>query len=228
MSGLERKEQSKDPALANVLALLSYYFELGDEMPEQLVAQWLEFYPAPWIRLATIEALYRGRYKAVSVTQILEVWQRRSQVLKHFSYDFELLVCGNLPDALLDRDFEPAEEELPPSELPLATPATPDISAFELEAVDTPLDTLPVSAVTSSSISSGSVTSGSVTSGSVTSGSVTSGSVGGDLPPSAIHQFTPITDRSDFYTRLKSIAEHSRDPSVPPVEDNDTKVRSED
>jgi hypothetical protein len=218
MSGLERKEQSKDPALANVLALLSYYFELGDEMPEQLVAQWLEFYPAPWIRLATIEALYRGRYKAVSVTQILEVWQRRSQVLKHFSYDFELLVCGNLPDALLDRDFEPAEEELPPSELPLATPVTPDISAFELEAVDTPLDTLPVSTVTSSSISSGSVASGSVT----------SGSVGGDLPPSAIHQFTPITDRSDFYTRLKSIAEHSRDPSVPPVEDNDTKARSED
>jgi hypothetical protein len=201
MSGLERKEQSKDPALVNVLALLSYYFELGDEMPEQLVAQWLEFYPAHWIRLATIEALYRGRYKAVSVTQILEVWQRRTQVLKHFSYDFELLVCGNLPDALLERDLESAEEEPVLSSVPSSE--LPDASAIELEALDTLLDAQPAAVVTS-------------------------GSMGGDLPPSAIHQFTPMTDRSDFYTRLKSIAEHSRDSSVLPVEEDDTKERSDD
>ncbi len=208
MSGLERKEQSKDLVLVNVLALLSYYFELGDGIPEQLVAQWLESYPAPWIRLATIEALYRGRYKAVSVTQILEVWQRRAQVLKHFSYDFELLVCGNLPDAPIDRDLTAVDEvnNVPapvPQPIPPSIPPAVSLDASVSEREATPLDSQPQAAVTSGSISS-------------------------DLPPSAIHQFTPITDRSDFYTRLKSLAEHNRDSSVLPVEEDSTEVRSDD
>jgi hypothetical protein len=175
MSGLEKKEPSKETALKNVAALLSYYFDLGTDIPELLIDRWLEQYPATWVRLATIEALYQGRYRAVSVTQILEVWHRRDRVLKHFSYDFELLVCGNLPETLLESTAEkeievqnPAPEASDPSENSIAQMSgDADTAASEFVLDENPLHP-------------------------------------------AIHQFMPVADRSEFYTRLKSIAEHSR------------------
>jgi hypothetical protein len=97
MSSLDKKEPGENPVAADAVALLNYYFELGDATIEALLEEWLERYPAPWIRLAIIESLYQGRYKAISVSQILEVWHRRQQVIQHFNYDFECLVGNNLP-----------------------------------------------------------------------------------------------------------------------------------
>jgi hypothetical protein len=54
--------------------------------------------PPSWIRIAVIEALYQGRYKVVSVQQILDIWQRRGKILSHFNREFEAIVTVPLPD----------------------------------------------------------------------------------------------------------------------------------
>ena len=45
-----------------------------------------------------IEALYQGRYKAISVEQILSIWRRRGKILSHFNREFEAIVTVPLPD----------------------------------------------------------------------------------------------------------------------------------
>lgn len=82
-----------------VIALLIHYsFDLGGYTAGELITRWLDDYPANWIHLAVIEALYQGRYKAISVDQILAFWQRRGTALYHFNHEFERLICGeNLP-----------------------------------------------------------------------------------------------------------------------------------
>ena len=70
-----------------------YRFELGGHDARQWVSLWLEFYRPSWIRDAVVEALYQGRYKSVSVRQILELWNRRGQPIRHVTYEFEAAVC---------------------------------------------------------------------------------------------------------------------------------------
>jgi hypothetical protein len=79
--------------------LTRYGFELKGLTPLELIERWLSAYPAKWVRLAVVEALYQGRYKAISVEQILSIWQRRGQPTFHFTYDFERLVFRVLPPA---------------------------------------------------------------------------------------------------------------------------------
>lgn len=79
--------------------LENYHFELGHHDARQWVSLWLEFYRPSWIREAVIEALYQGRYKSVSVRQILELWQRREQPIRHASHEFEAAVCREFEDA---------------------------------------------------------------------------------------------------------------------------------
>ncbi|MGB3297284.1 MAG: hypothetical protein WBA76_03365 [Phormidesmis sp.] len=87
-----------------------YRFELGHHDARQWVSLWLAFYRPSWIRDAVVEALYQGRYKSVSVRQILELWNRRGQPIRHVTYEFEAAVC---------REF--GEVKLAP--LPSAVPA---------------------------------------------------------------------------------------------------------
>lgn len=87
-----------DTASESAAALLTHYsFDLGGYSTGELIAEWLLEYPAAWVRLATIEALYQGRYKALSVTHILACWKRRNQALYHFNHEFERLVSSQLP-----------------------------------------------------------------------------------------------------------------------------------
>lgn len=82
----------------HVADLLTHYsFDLGGNNAQQLADRWQSTYSAHWVRWAVIEALYQGRYKAVSVEQILQLWQRRQQPRYHFNYEFERLVCNNFP-----------------------------------------------------------------------------------------------------------------------------------
>ena len=77
------------------VALLNHYsFDLGECSANELVALWRREYPVAWLRLAIIEALYQGRYKAISVQQILTIWQRRKQCTYHFNLEFETLICS--------------------------------------------------------------------------------------------------------------------------------------
>ena len=91
-------ELTQDLSLEQALSLIdSYDFDLGGDDAEQLLKYWLDFYHASWIRLATIEALYLGRYKAISIEHILSVWLRLGTPNTHFTYEFERLICRKLP-----------------------------------------------------------------------------------------------------------------------------------
>ncbi|HBE17313.1 MAG TPA: hypothetical protein DEG17_18370 [Cyanobacteria bacterium UBA11149] len=90
-----------DSAIAYAVVLLKHYgFELRGYTPEELVNLWLNNYQANWIRLAVIESLYRGRYKAISVEQILSIWLRRGQPSHRFNGEFERLISRKLPKKL--------------------------------------------------------------------------------------------------------------------------------
>ncbi|NJM46041.1 MAG: hypothetical protein HC860_07565 [Alkalinema sp. RU_4_3] len=96
--------------LVKAANLLRYYsFDLTVRDVELQLYDWLITYPAPWIPAAVIEALYQGRYKAVSVEQILLFWQRRQQPQPLYGRDFEQLVCDRLPQRLPSDPAAPLE-----------------------------------------------------------------------------------------------------------------------
>jgi hypothetical protein len=105
---------NQDLAIAQTIALITRYgFDLGDFTVEQLMEKWLQSFHANWIRLATIEALYLGRYKAISIEQILTVWSRLGSAKIHFSHEFERLISRKLPRYLanLSDEFEESSSE---------------------------------------------------------------------------------------------------------------------
>lgn len=77
-----------------------------------VVADWIGCYPLRWILEAIVEALYQGRYKTISVEQILIIWQRRGCPLHHFNGEFERIVCRPLLDAASDNAMETPQEDL--------------------------------------------------------------------------------------------------------------------
>lgn len=83
------------------LLLEGYRFELGGHSARQWVTLWLELYRPIWIRDAVIEALYQGRYKSRSVKQILELWTRRAQPIRHATHEFEAAVCREFGEVKL-------------------------------------------------------------------------------------------------------------------------------
>jgi hypothetical protein len=92
--------KNNDAAAMTAETLLVHYsFDLSHWTAAELIHKWLDDYPARWLRLAIIEALYQGRYKSISVEQILACWQRRSRPIYHFNLEFEQLICGKLPEA---------------------------------------------------------------------------------------------------------------------------------
>lgn len=113
--------------------LLHYGFDLGGRKAEKLAMEWLTKYPHFWLRLAVIEALYQGRYKSVSVEQILSMWQRIGQPLYHFNGEFERLVCSNYPqDLTVESDAKQTPEEL------FLTQAQSDVGVPELDLLPPP------------------------------------------------------------------------------------------
>jgi hypothetical protein len=88
-----------------------YRFELGHHDARQWVSLWLEFYRPGWIRDAVVEALYQGRYKSISVRQILELWQRRGQPIRHVTHDFEAAVCREFGEVKLTPAAQSPEPE---------------------------------------------------------------------------------------------------------------------
>lgn len=114
------KDPISSPEAQHALCLLRYYgFDLDTYTVEEQLAEWLEQYPARMIVQAIVEALYQGRYKIVSVNQILALWHRRGQTICHFNHEFERLVGGNLPVAVQSPPPQPVEPNAPsPSAMP--------------------------------------------------------------------------------------------------------------
>ena len=87
------------------IALLQHYsFDLGGYTIRDLNQAWSKFRPE-WVRQAVIEALFQGRYKAVSVDQILQLWERKGEPNYRYNREFERLVCGDVAVIYEDRIF---------------------------------------------------------------------------------------------------------------------------
>ncbi len=105
------------------IALLQHYsFDLGGYTIRDLTRAWGSFKPE-WVRQAVIESLFQGRYKAVSVDQILHLWERKGEPNCSYNREFERLVCGDVAVIYEDRIFytppntsnrETAIVEIPP------------------------------------------------------------------------------------------------------------------
>jgi hypothetical protein len=88
-------------AIAYATALLIRYgIDLEGNSVQQWIEVWIAEHPATWLCLAIIEAIYLGRYKAVSVDQILMAWQRRGKVICHFTHEFERLISRGFPHGI--------------------------------------------------------------------------------------------------------------------------------
>ncbi|MEI6330800.1 MAG: hypothetical protein WCP16_16285 [Pseudanabaena sp. ELA645] len=87
------------------IALLQHYsFDLGGYTISDLTLTWGGFKPE-WVRQAVIESLFQGRYKAVSVNQILQQWDRKGEANYRYNHEFERLICGDVAVIYEDRIF---------------------------------------------------------------------------------------------------------------------------
>ena len=110
-------EQKKEEIqMIETSALLTCYgFDLRGVTPQGLINDWLKSYSPLWIRWAVVEALYQGRYKAVSVEHLLNFWSRRGEPSYRFSCEFERLITNKLPKSYaagLDLAVEPRDDEI--------------------------------------------------------------------------------------------------------------------
>jgi hypothetical protein len=121
---LPMTQPAKDSEISEAVALLVHYsFEIEGYTAEELVENWRQTYPSSWLRLAVIEALYQGRYKGISVSQILAIWQRLGEPRSHFPPDFERLIVESLP-----RQWGRQATKSTPSKSKTAAPTTPSPS----------------------------------------------------------------------------------------------------
>ncbi|MFM6277181.1 MAG: hypothetical protein ACKN9K_02535, partial [Dolichospermum sp.] len=92
-------------------------FDLNGYNTEHLIDKWQVEYPIHWLHLAVIEALYQGRYKAISVQQILTFWRRKGEATYHFNMEFERMICSKFPERLTC----PSLSVLPPAKQEIRT-----------------------------------------------------------------------------------------------------------
>jgi len=121
-------------SLCYVPALLIYYsFDLYGYQVDECIQRWLERFKGDWLRLAIVEALYQGRYKIISIEQILNLWARRGQPICHFNHEFEQIVCSKLPEELLPLDYLNLTPEMrfPTPEVPPPVEEDEDCSVDE-------------------------------------------------------------------------------------------------
>lgn len=99
LDGSMADEFDVDGAIAEAISLLNYYgFELDDNNATEVVHFWQTIYPTAWLRMAVLEALYRGRYKQISVEEILRSWQKWDRVRCNFDLEFESLICSKVEE----------------------------------------------------------------------------------------------------------------------------------
>ncbi|PSB46895.1 hypothetical protein [Chamaesiphon polymorphus] len=101
-----------------------YGLELDGDRVDTLVASWLQKYDNSWIIKAIVESLYRGRYKIVSVDNILKDWQRLGRPRYNFTPEYEREILQNLPAVV---------------ELPAASDSPAQVSAEEPVQADFPV-----------------------------------------------------------------------------------------
>lgn len=201
----EMTEAANQTAIFHASALLvQYSFDLGGYSASEIIHKWLESVQASWVRLAVIEALYQGRYKSVSVEQILALWQRRGQPLCHFNHEFERIVCSKLPGdrtiVSLAPEIEPTEEETD------IEPTIPEVASVEEETQTVvSLEPVPLQQVPLPSVTLPFSTPPQI----IYQADWTKCGLGNQ----PIQQFVPQTEFSPFYFKLQAVAHSSEPPS---------------
>lgn len=101
--------EPENSAIATSVAelVIRYGFDLNGYPLDRWIDQWLAQYPPAWLYSAVIEALYQGRYKAISVWQILDLWRRRGRPVQHFNRDFERIISGRSIPLLFSEAMSP-------------------------------------------------------------------------------------------------------------------------
>ncbi|MGK7879499.1 MAG: hypothetical protein AB4060_05290 [Crocosphaera sp.] len=212
-------DQCNDNNLNQIKALLIRYgFEITQIAISELIEKWTASYSVYWIRLAILEALYQGRYKAISVEHILDLWKRLGQPTYHFTHEFERFITGNLliKDLTDHNNFEQEEEDKPL--FPEQSPITPSKTIITL----TPIKELVKKIVMPISLASEKLTSqknNETSSNNGDSQQVERDNPTKDQPeledrtsletektPRPINQFVPLSDSSDFYGKLRAVA----------------------
>lgn len=229
-------ELAKDVTAIDVTDLLTQYsFDLNGATLDRMVAAWLNRYPTQWVRLAVVEALYQGRYKAISVEQILNLWQRRGRALHRFNHEFERVVCGRFPSHYISPSAHAAAVRSPrkPSPPPAAKPTqtgSPQESvtpAPVLPKVEPPIAEPEAAPPTDSGAASSDYSEPDYSSPEAVDSSEAALQSpvpvfpSGDFEPEPlvalsasrsitrqpIHQFVPASEASDFYAKLRAVAQ---------------------
>jgi hypothetical protein len=199
------EQQKEEVEIIETSALLICYgFDLRGLTPQGLIDDWLKSYSPLWIRWAVIEALYQGRYKAISVEHLLNFWSRRGEPSFRFGSEFERLITHNLPKSYttdLDLSVELKDDEIAlsvppkfslpsfPAPPPLLEPILNQVSSVIFE--DEPLEGIfskPV-AVEESENSIKTVAANGIS----------------PLKTRSIHRFIPVLEESDLLGKLRMV-----------------------
>jgi hypothetical protein len=79
------------------IAIEIYGLELDGCQIDTILESWLKQYDPTWILKAIVESLYRGRYKIVSVENILKDWHRLGTPRYHFTPEYEREILEKIP-----------------------------------------------------------------------------------------------------------------------------------
>ncbi len=79
------------------IAIEIYGLELDGHQVDTILETWLKQYDPAWILKALVESLYRGRYKIVSVENILKDWQRLGSPRYRFTPEYERDILAKIP-----------------------------------------------------------------------------------------------------------------------------------
>ncbi|MCS6814584.1 MAG: hypothetical protein NZ772_13600 [Cyanobacteria bacterium] len=179
-----------------VTLLDGYSFDLDGYRAEQLVAEWMDYYQPHWIKLAVIEALYQGRYKAISVVQILAFWKRRGEPLCHFNAEFAQMVCEHVLPVVHQ---EAIGATLPSTSPDVTAACQPQLLCWQSSDKQSASSTIPdpwEEPPTHSILPEQGVSEQSPSEPEPMT----------CQPIQPIHQFVPPTDTSEFYAKLKAVA----------------------
>ena len=199
------EQQKEDIQIIETSALLTCYgFDLRGLTPQDLINEWLKSYSPLWIRWAVVEALYQGRYKAISVEHLLNFWSRRGEPSFRFSGEFERLITHNLPKsytASLNLTIKPEDDKIalsvppkfslpsfpspPPLLEPILNPVSSIISqdepleeifngSFAVEEPENSIELVPANGIS-------------------------------PLKTRSIHRFIPVLDESDLLGKLRMV-----------------------
>jgi hypothetical protein len=79
------------------IVIKTYGLALDDRQVEAVLVTWLQTYDSAWIIKALVESLYRGRYKLISVDNILKDWQRIGKPRYNFTPEYEREIFQKIP-----------------------------------------------------------------------------------------------------------------------------------